>query len=130
MQIKGVLCSGIQQGSHFTQLDWVREQCNNLLGFIPHPGTLNLKVEKVDLQLWQILRQDATGLMVNAPTQEFCSARLFPGSLTQLNVAAVVPLVAGYPEDLIEILAPVPLRQHFNLIDGDSITIAFFTKKI
>jgi len=40
-----------------------------------------------------------------------------------LECAIVIPEVAGYPEDVLEIVAPANLRETLQLEDGDEITV-------
>jgi CTP-dependent riboflavin kinase len=42
---------------------------------------------------------------------------------TQAKGAIVLPLVADYPPDQIEIVASVNLRSHLALADGDRVTL-------
>jgi len=36
-KISGKIVSGVNQGTFFTQLDWIQEQCLEKLGFKPFP---------------------------------------------------------------------------------------------
>jgi len=125
IQLEGLLCTGVQQGAYFTQLDWVTEQCRQQLGFSPYPGTFNLKVEAANHLNWRHIQSEGERLPLTPPTPEFCAAFLYPARLAGMEVAAVVPLVEGYPDDVIEILAPVNLRQALNVRDNDSVKLSF-----
>ncbi len=46
--IQGIVQGGLGQGNSFTQLDWVRQQFRDKIGFDPYPGTLNLRVQDRD----------------------------------------------------------------------------------
>ncbi len=39
--------------------------------------------------------------------------------------AVLVPEVANYPKDKIEVVAPVRLKDHFGVKDGDQLTVEF-----
>lgn len=39
--------------------------------------------------------------------------------------AVLVPKVANYPKDKIEVVAPVRLKDHFGVNDGDQLTVEF-----
>ena len=39
--------------------------------------------------------------------------------------AVLLPEVANYPKDKIEVVAPVRLKDHFGVGDGDQLTVEF-----
>ena len=61
-----------------------------------------------------------------------CSARLISRrdftrrSTAQGRRSDFVPEVKDYPQDKIEIVAPVRLKDHFRVHDGDRLTLEFF----
>jgi CTP-dependent riboflavin kinase len=62
----------------------------------------------------------------------FCSARLYLVSLQRLvggdervNGAVLFPAVADYPDDKIEIVAPVQLKEALGVKDGDCLVLEF-----
>jgi len=58
------------------------------------------------------------------PATGFCHGRFFEAYLKDnLKCAVVIPEVANYPEDIIEIIASVNLRERLQLKDGDDIEI-------
>jgi riboflavin kinase, archaea type len=112
-------------------MDWVQAELTKRLGFIPFPATLNLHPKgKDDAQTWAAIR----GLPAIALPVEggFCSARLYrilihrPANFGgKMNAAILVPNVADYPKDKIEIVAPVQLKEAWGVRDGDSLTLEF-----
>ena len=54
--LTGKIVSGIKQGTFFTQLDWVQEQCLEKLGFKPYPGTLNLEIAHENMAIIEALK--------------------------------------------------------------------------
>lgn len=120
----GTVQSGLNQAVFFTQLDWVKEQCSKLIGFTPIPGTLNVQVAKASASQWEVLVKSCQ-LLLNPPGPDFCPALLLPCQISGVNGAAVVPLVPEYPKTLVEILAPIKLRDHLRLRDGDIVELNF-----
>ena len=104
---------------------WVREQVKNAFGFEPYPGTLNLQLEdQEDLSIWSKLRQEPGVLL--QPESDYCAGHCYPLSVEgQISAAAVFPMVPSYPEDMVEILSPVALRERLGLSDGMTVTVAF-----
>ncbi|HLY65736.1 MAG TPA: DUF120 domain-containing protein [Chloroflexota bacterium] len=109
IEVRGRLVRGLGEAAGFTQLPWVLQQCREKLGFEPYPGTVNLKVLPADMPAWQELQRQP-GAILSPPDQAFCDAVchlvLIQG---QVRGATIVPHVAGYPTDKLELLAPEPI---------------------
>jgi len=133
LRIRGVIFSDLGQASEFMKLDWVQEALRRTLGFTPYPATLNLRPSgPQDAQLWEQLQRDAAGVPLVPVDDGFCSAHLYPVSLRRplaederVDGAVLIPAVAGYPRDKIEIVAPVRLKQELGLNDGDCLDLEF-----
>ncbi|MDZ4254122.1 MAG: DUF120 domain-containing protein [Sulfuritalea sp.] len=123
MTLEGRLCSGLGEGAVFTQLDWVAREFQAKLGYVPHPGTLNLSLSG---DAWTRLRsrlQQAAGIAIEPPAG-FCAAKCFEVLINdRIKGAAVLPEVAGYPADKLEIVAPVAVRRELRLHDGDRVRL-------
>lgn len=122
--LRGKVVSGRRDAASFTQLAWVREQFKEAFGFEPYPGTLNIHLEdQEDLSTWHLLRQTpGTSL---EPEPGYCAGRCYPLSVEgQISAAAVFPMVPSYPEDVVEILSPIALRDRLGLSDGMTVTVA------
>jgi len=119
--LRGRVFSGGGTGSFFTNLPWVRSQFKETLGFNPYPGTLNLQLSsKTDVKE---LRNITKGIKIKSP-EGFREGRCFRALIMEkLWGAVVVPDVPGYPHNLLEILAPVNLRETLELKDGMEIEV-------
>ena len=125
-KIKGKIFSGLGNGTFFTQLDWVEQQCLDKLGFTPFPGTLNLKIEE-DLEVVEKLRE-LEGIALVPPTAEFCQAKCLPITVGVIRAAIVIPEAEYYtneihPQDVLEIVAPVNIKETLSVQDGDELTL-------
>lgn len=122
-ELRGVLVAGLGEGARFTQLDWARQEFRTALGYEPFPGTVNLRMEG---EAWRQCRrrlQQAAGVEIKAPPG-FCRARCFPLRVNGTVPGAIVlPEVENYPEDKLELVAPVPVRQTLGLRDGDIVSL-------
>jgi len=116
--VKGKIFSGKGEGARFIQLPWVKAQIVEKLGFTPHPGTLNIKLVKESVTITKRLKTAKT--IEISPAESFCRGRCFNAYLMgNVKCAIVIPEIEGYPEDVIEIVAPVNLRKKLQLKDGD-----------
>jgi riboflavin kinase len=120
--VKGRVISGKGEGANFLRLRWVRKQIKEKLGFTPHLGTLNIKLNEEHSNTKDLLKQ--TKGMLIMPTSGFRRGRCFRAYLMDfVECAIVIPEVEDYPEDLMEIVAPVNLREKLELKDGDTIEV-------
>jgi phosphoglycolate phosphatase len=124
-KISARVVSGIGKGADFTQLDWVKTAFLNQLGIDAHPGTLNLEVESpASIAAWRELKQ-TEGLRIDGSPFSACDCRCYPITVGGRFPAAIVyPEVASYPEQRIEVIAALPLREQLQLGDGDSLSFA------
>ena len=124
LEIVGKIVSGAGEGAYFTQIDWVQQQCQDKLGFNPYPGTLNLEVALDDLPIIASLDQKI-GVELIPPDPKFCSARVFPVSLGEINGAIIMPeeKVRIHAKNIIEIIAPVCIKASLRVKDNDSISV-------
>lgn len=122
--IKGVVVSGVGQGGYFTQLEWVKSQCLEKLGFIPYPGTFNIKVDPAYLSLLDGIKR-GKGIEILPPSADFCHARSYKVSLEGKEAAVILPLVDNYPPDILEVVSPLRLKEALALKDGDRVALTF-----
>jgi CTP-dependent riboflavin kinase len=125
LQITGKIVGGAKQGAFFTQLDWVKEQCLDKLGFAPWPGTLNLNIQMHDVAVIEELKV-TRGLELVSPDSNFCSGHVFPVTIQGLPAAVVIPSedVRVHPKNIVEIISPRMLKESLGLKDGDCVTLA------
>ena len=122
--IEGRLVRGLGQAADFTRIDWVRRHLIDLAGIDPHPGTVNLVLgDAANRNRWQRWR-DAPGHAMAPADAAFCSARCYPVRIDgRLPAAVVLPEVAGYPEDKVELVAALPVRGHLSLEEGARVRV-------
>jgi len=123
--LTGRLATGVGEGRHFTGLDWARAQFVATLGIDPFPGTVNLVVDDIVGRAgWAAIRA-RPGLVIRPPDPQWCDGYCYRVRIAgRIDGAIVVPAVAGYPADQIEIIAPVAVRAALGIADGDRVEIA------
>lgn len=122
--LRGRVERGKGEARRFTQLDWVREQISERIGFDLFAGTLNVRlVEARDLADWQRVRQ-SPGVALE-PSPGYCAARCYPAwAEGSVPCAIVLPQVPGYPADIVELVSPLSLREVLDLADDDPVSVA------
>ncbi len=121
MKVKGRVVKGLGESGKFLAIDWVDRQLNEKLGFSPFPGTLNVLLDDATVQ--EALKERATERLVHQ-TEGFCDAVLFKVLVNdKYECGVVIPLVKGYDGRLLEIVAPVHLKEALHIDDGDEVTL-------
>jgi riboflavin kinase, archaea type len=121
VSLKGKVYTGKGEGKKFVTLPWVEQQIREKLGFIPYSGTLNIRLNRDGLANKKMLTK-ATRLEMT-PEKGYCKGVLIKAKITGLDCAIIIPLVEGYPTDLVEIISPVFLRQRLQLADGSETAV-------
>jgi riboflavin kinase len=122
IEFSGTVISGRGDGKKFIELPWVKRQITERLGFTPYPGTLNLKLSKESAKHRKLIEKTPSEKIL--PAEGYCDGLLFKAFIGIVQCAIVIPQVAGYPNDLLEVIAPVYLRQALQLEDGCEVTVA------
>ena len=121
--IYGKVFSGEGNGRKFVELPWVRRQIEEKLGFKPFPGTLNLRLDEADKNVSIF---DKCRSILIRPEKGYFAGRAYKILITDKVPGAVIrPNIVGYPEDVLEIVSPISLRNRFNLEDGDLVEVTF-----
>lgn len=127
IQLKGVVTTGMGEGEYYTEQEGYLEQFEERLGFTPFPGTLNIKVEDVELNKLRVLRQSG-GIVIDGFTRDdrtFGGVRCFKTKINSAEGAVVLPLRSHY-STVIEVVSPHCLRERLDLNDGDEIRLQVF----
>lgn len=122
--MKGKIISGVGKAAQFTRLEWVQDQCERRLGFRPYPGTLNLEIAQKEIALLEALFA-AQGIRLIPPDPEFCEARTIPVVVGDIGGALILPdeKVRIHGRAIIELLAPVKVREILQVNDGDFLQV-------
>nr|NJM02272.1 HAD-IA family hydrolase [Desulfobacula sp.] len=122
--ISSKVFSGANKAAYFTALPWVIERCREKFGFAPFPGTLNLEVESDHIEYLSILSSKEWKDLV-PPDETFCSSRALPVWIGPVKGAWIRPddHVAIHGRHVMEILAPLRLRDILALTDGDRVEV-------
>lgn len=124
MRITGKIVRGVGESASFLSIPWVNRQMWEKLQFQPHGGTLNIAVDDPGIQ--RALKAHQGDRLCSEATG-FCDALIFRGLIAdKFECGIVLPLVPNYNECLLEIVAPVHLKDSLDLKDGDEITLELY----
>ena len=121
----GRVITGLGEGRYYMALGPYREQFAEHLGFEPFPGTLNLRLDQQSVGIRRELdRQEwvkISGFVADGRT--FGEARCIPCRIGDIPCGIVVPGRTHYPEDIVELVAPIELRPALGVKDTDIVTV-------
>ncbi len=122
--ITGAMATGLGQGTGFTSLDWAREAFRDRLGIDPFPGTVNVIVTSdQERAAWRLVKS-WPGIVLPPPRPDWCNSRCYHARINnRIDAAIVLPEIDLYPEDQIELIAAVGVREALDLKDGDPVVI-------
>ena len=128
----GIIFSDLGQASSFMALGWVQDLLMERLGYHPFPATLNLRPKGAeDAEIWRRIRNDHPGTRLTPASESHCGAKLYrvevhaAANAAKVRGAVLLPEISHYPPDKIEIVAPMRLKDHFAVGDGDPLTVEF-----
>jgi riboflavin kinase len=122
--IEGELFSGIGDGKYYLSMKQYVCQVLEKLGFVPYPGTLNLKVDYSKLQEFVSDMHIITINGFHTEERTFGNLRAYRICINKMvEGAIVIPERTHYERNILEIIAPVSVRKHFHLKDGDKVKI-------
>ena len=102
----------------------MKRQFIEKLAIDPYPGTLNLKiVDPESLQSFKELKA-TNGIEIKPEDPSFCSAKCYPVLINgQIRGAIVFPLVEGYPENKMELIASQNIKETISVKAGDDLEV-------
>jgi riboflavin kinase len=124
--LQGNLHSGQGGGAEFLSLLWVQKQIIEKLGFKPFLGTLNLHLTQKSSEAKKGLIETGRAIMI-VPVKGFCCGSCYKARImNKIDGAIIIPQVPIYPEDLLEVIAPVSLRKTLKLREGDEVRLSVY----
>ncbi|MBN1386180.1 DUF120 domain-containing protein [Candidatus Woesearchaeota archaeon] len=121
----GRVQTGIRQGKYYVKK--YSDKFSEVLGFEPFHGTLNLDVNRTLVKKFVNQLESFKILGFEDELREFGPVLCYEIELgingKALNGALIVPERTKHPENIIEILAPINVREHLKVKDDDEILI-------
>jgi riboflavin kinase len=129
--LEGTIFTGFGEGAYYISKENYRKQFIEKLGFDPYPGTLNLKlVTDYDLKARNEL-EAYPGVEIDGFKNEdrtFGAVKCYPVIIeNEVKGALILALRSHYDASVLEIIAPVSLRKHLRLKDGQKAKIEVLT---
>ncbi|MEW6328690.1 MAG: DUF120 domain-containing protein [Candidatus Micrarchaeota archaeon] len=127
---EGKVFSGMMDGKYYLSFDEYKKQFKEKFGFVPYPGTLNLKLAETN---GKRILQGKIGAWVRGFEKNgrvFGAIKTFPALINSRHKGAVVlPERSHYGPDVLEVIAPFYIRGKLKLKDGDKVRVEVFTEE-
>ncbi|AKB13839.1 CTP-dependent riboflavin kinase [Methanosarcina thermophila] len=125
LELEGKVLKGLGEGQYYVNIPGYKKQFEEKLHFSPFPGTLNVQLTENSSILQNIL-YEMPAIQVEGFSdgeRTFGGGKCYPVVVGGIEAAVIAPERTHYPSDLIEIIAPVKLRDALELNDGDRVVI-------
>ncbi len=119
--------SGMKEGAYYMSRPGYIMGFKEVLGYIPYPGTLNLRVRGEDISKIREWRRRVRPKVVPGFVESgrtFGDVEVLPVLLNgSIEAHAIFPLRRHYGDDVLEVIHPESLRVKLNVKDGDIVAV-------
>ena len=130
--LEGTVFTGLGEGAYYITKEHYRKQFIEKLGFDPYPGTLNLKLTteydlktRTELEAYPAIEIEG----FKNEDRTFGLVKCYPATIgNRIKGALISALRSHYDISVLEIIAPVCLRKHLNLKDGNKVKVEIMTQ--
>ena len=125
--IRGVVTSGLGEGRKYMSIPEYRRQFTEKLGFDPYPGTLNIVLE--DCSVRKVIEEYAN-IIIHGFEKDgirYGGVKCAKAKIRDIPAAILLIEKTKHPPNIIEVIAPVCLREKLGLKDGDVVEIELET---
>jgi riboflavin kinase len=128
---EGTVFTGLGEGAYYIAKEHYRKQFIEKLGFDPYPGTLNLRLTtdydiktRTEIEAYPAIEIEG----FKNEDRTFGIVKCYPVKIdNKVKGAFISALRTHYDVSVIEIIAPVCLRKHLNLKDGNKVKVEVIT---
>jgi len=127
VELKGTLVSGMGEGAYYMSLKGYTKQFKEKIGYVPFPGTLNVKLSKKEHieTVSQFYNRDC--ILINGFSDEkrtYGWVKCFNAKLNNLIDCELVILERTHHDNsVIELISKINIRKTAKLKDGSNLTI-------
>ena len=126
-EVNGTVFTGLGEGAYYISLKGYRKQFVRTLGFDPYPGTLNLRLTSPLDRMVRDTLEKLPGIEIEGfedGHRTYGGAKCFIAKINNVDGAVLVIERTSHDNSVLEVIAPVRLRDRLNLKDGDSVRIS------
>lgn len=128
-EFQGYVFTGIGEGAYYMSLEGYKQQFKKKLGFDPYPGTLNIKLKSIlEMQRLAELKQ-REGIRIEGfsdGNRTYGGLKVYPALIEDIRGALLAIDRTHYDNSVIEVIAPVRLRDALSLQENSKVTVKVF----
>ena len=127
VELKGILVSGMGEGAYYMALKGYTNQFKSKIGYVPFPGTLNVRLDQKTHQ--EAIKQFKTleGIKIKSfsdGTRTYGWVKCFPAKLNNSISCELIMLERTHHDDsVVELISKICLRKTGKLKDGSKVSI-------
>uniref|UniRef100_A0A7C3WU30 Riboflavin kinase n=1 Tax=Thermofilum pendens TaxID=2269 RepID=A0A7C3WU30_THEPE len=129
-RLRGVVVPGLGEGAFYMSISKYLEAFKEILGYEPYTGTLNLKLDSESTEARRKLREIRAGYRIegfSVDGREYCGVTVYKAVITGNGISisgAVLDIdKTKHGDEILEVIAPVKLRDVLKLRDGDRVEV-------
>ncbi|WP_319508960.1 winged helix-turn-helix domain-containing protein/riboflavin kinase [uncultured Methanolobus sp.] len=125
LELYGHVITGLGEGQYYIAKFGYMSQFRDKLDFKPFPGTLNVRLTEQSSQMRDNM-DFLQPLIIHGFSdgeRSFGGGKCYPIEIEGIKGAVIIPDRTHYPADLLEIIAPVKLREMLGISDDDEVKI-------
>ncbi len=125
IRLTGTIVAGLGEGRYYLSIRGYTKQFETKLGFIPYPGTLNVKLEQESASARKRLeaREPIYITSFRSNNRTFGGIKCYRATISGIEGAVIIPDRSHYRSDIIETIAPVSIKETLHRDNADSITV-------
>ncbi|RLE61451.1 MAG: riboflavin kinase [Thermoprotei archaeon] len=128
--LRGKVVSGLGEGAVYMSIPEYKRSFVEILGYEPYPGTLNIRLDHESVLARDNLRNNSVGYRIEGfeiGGKKYGGLTVYKAIINSKDKAvegAILDLdITKHGNDILEIIAPVKLREELKLKDGDEVIV-------
>jgi riboflavin kinase len=130
VNFEGNVVSGMGEGAYYMSLSGYKKQFKDRLGYVPYPGTLNIRlVDQLFMNARRELGKHQAAVFIDGfsdGTRTYGWVKCYRARINDsksLEAAVLVLERTHYDDTMLEVIAPVPIKQTAGIKNGDKIRV-------
>ena len=125
LAINGAVFTGLGEGAYYVSQPSYKRQFERILGFIPYPGTLNIRLSPQEVSKRKELETYPSRVVrgFDRRNRSFGEVVCYPATIDGINCAIIFIRRTHYDESVLEVIAPVHIRSMLNLKEDSEVKI-------
>jgi len=125
LAIKGTVFTGLGEGAYYVSQPSYKRQFEQVLGFAPYPGTLNIRLSPQEVPKRKEL-ETYPGRVVRGfdrRNRSFGEVVCYPATIDGIDCSVIFIRRTHHDESVLEVIAPLHIRSALNLKEGGELEI-------